>query len=244
MKLSPSLLMGKFQRRYKRFFSDVINTDDKSLTIHCPNTGSMKNCMVENSVCWYSLSDNPKRTLPGTLELVTNIYGNLTGVNTNRANKLVRELIEADSVPELCGYRQLRSEVKYGAENSRIDLLLEDPKKGQCYIEVKSVTLEVSRGLVKFPDAVTSRGTKHLRELINAVQQGHRAVLFFCVQVNGAEKMEVAENIDPEYAETLIQALNAGVEVMAWRAKLSEKEIVLDAAIPCLQDLREPERED
>jgi sugar fermentation stimulation protein A len=243
MKLSPILLMGKFQKRYKRFFSDVINTDGKSLTIHCPNTGSMKNCMVENSVCWYSLSENPKRKLPGTLELVTNIYGNLTGVNTNIANKLVRELIEADSVPELCGYKQLRSEVKYGAENSRIDLLLEDPKKGQCYIEVKSVTLEVSRGLVKFPDAVTSRGTKHLRELINTVQQGHRAVLFFCVQVNGAEKMEVAENIDPEYAETLIQALNAGVEVMAWRAKLSEQEIVLDAAIPCLQDLREPERE-
>ena len=244
MKLAPSLIKGKFQKRYKRFFTDVINSEDKLLTIHCPNTGSMKNCLVENSSCWYSLSDNPKRKLAGTLELITNTFGNLTGINTNRANKLVKEAIEARAVPELCGYKQLRSEVKYGAENSRIDFLLEDPAKGQCYIEVKSATLEISKGLVIFPDAVTARGTKHLRELIGMVQQGHRAVLFFCVQVNGAEKMEVADSIDPEYAKTLAEALAAGVEVIAWRASLSDSEIVLEAAIPCVQGLREPELSD
>ena len=243
MKLTPSLLLGKFQKRYKRFFSDVINVDGQLLTIHCPNTGSMKNCLVENSDCWYSLSDNPKRKLPGTLELVTNSFGNLTGINTNRANHLVKEAIEANIIAELTGYQVLRTEVKYGAENSRIDLLLEDPVKGQCYIEVKSVTLEESPGMVKFPDAVTSRGTKHLRELINMVQQGHRAVLFFCVQVNQAKRMEVADKIDPLYAQTLIQALSLGVEVIAWRARLSDKQIVLESAIPCLQDLPMPERE-
>lgn len=243
MQLSPNLIKGTFHRRYKRFFSDVTNSEGKLLTIHCPNTGSMKNCLVENSNCWYSLSENPKRKLPGTLELVTNKFGNLVGINTNRANKLVRAAIESDLIPELCGYKQLRAEVKYGEENSRIDLLLENSVKGQCYIEVKSVTLEESKGLVKFPDAVTSRGAKHLRELTHLVQQGHRAVLFFCVQVNGAKKMEVAEAIDPEYAKTLVQAVNAGVEVFAWRAKLSPTEAVLETAIPFLQDQQEPGRE-
>lgn len=241
MKILPRLLLGKFHRRYKRFFSDVINIDGELLTIHCPNTGSMKNCLVENSECWYSLSNNPKRKLAGTLEIITNKYGNLAGINTNKANHLVREAIEASIIPELIGYEELRAEVKYGAENSRIDFLLEDPAKGRCYIEVKSVTLEVSDGLVMFPDAVTSRGTKHLRELINVVQQGHRAILFFCVQVNGAKKMEVAEHIDPQYAKTLAEAINAGVEVIAWRAKLSDMEIILDCAIPYLQDQPEPE---
>lgn len=241
MKLSPRLYSGRLQSRYKRFFSDVINTDGELLTIHCPNTGSMKNCLVENSECWYSLSNNPKRKLAGTLEIITNKYGNLAGINTNKANHLVREAIEASIIPELIGYEELRAEVKYGAENSRIDFLLEDPAKGRCYIEVKSVTLEVSDGLVMFPDAVTSRGTKHLRELINVVQQGHRAILFFCVQVNGAKKIEVAEHIDPQYAQTLAEAINAGVEVIAWRAKLSDMEIILDCAIPYLQDQPEPE---
>jgi sugar fermentation stimulation protein A len=243
MKLSPHLFLGRFQKRYKRFFSDIINTDEKLLTIHCPNTGSMKNCLVENSVCWYSLSENPKRKLSGTLELVTNTFGNLTGINTNKANYLVKEAIQGDIIPELRDYAQLRAEVKYGAENSRIDFLLEDSQKGSCYVEVKSVTLEVSEGLIMFPDAVTSRGTKHLRELMQVVQQGHRAVLFFCVQVAGAQRMEVADSIDPKYAQTLVQALNAGVEVIAWRATLNDKEIVLDRSIPCLQDLPEPERE-
>jgi sugar fermentation stimulation protein A len=240
MKLSSGLLLGRFQRRYKRFFSDVINSDGKLLTIHCPNTGSMKNCLVEDSDCWFSLSDNPKRKLPGTLELVTNKYGNLAGINTHRANHLVKEAIEENLIAELAGYNKLKTEVKYGNENSRIDLLLEDPKKGQCYVEVKSVTLEESEGVVMFPDAVTSRGTKHLRELINVVQQGQRAMLFFCVQVNQAKKMEVADKIDPQYTQALIQALNAGVEVIAWRAKLSDTEMVLECPIPCLQDLPEP----
>ena len=176
--------------------------------------------------------------------MVTNKFGNLAGINTNRANHLVKEAIEANLIPELAGYERLRTEVKYGEENSRIDLLLEDSKKGQCYVEVKSVTLEESEGVVMFPDAVTARGTKHLRELTNVVQQGQRAMLFFCVQVNQARKMEVADKIDPKYAQALIEALIAGVEVIAWRANLSDTEIVLECPIPCLQDLPRPVRED
>ena len=244
MKLDPNLHSARLIKRYKRFFSDVLTQKDEKLTIHCPNTGSMKNCLVTESPCWYSLSTNPRRKLAGTLELVTTEYGNLAGINTHRANHLVKEAILENKIPQLTGYENLRTEVKYGKENSRIDLLLEDTDKGLCYVEVKNVTLEGPDGLVMFPDAVTSRGVKHLRELMDVINQGHRAVLFFCVQVNNALKMEVASEVDPLYAKTLAEAIAVGVEVIAWRADLSADEIVLSQAIPCLQDLPVPELED
>ena len=241
MKIAPPLFPATFEKRYKRFFADVRTPSGELLTLHCPNTGSMKNCLVEGSPCWYSLSDNPKRKLPGTLEIVTSSQGNLAGVNTSRPNYLVREVIEADLVPELQGYSQIRTEVRYGEEKSRIDLLLEDRSLGQCYVEVKNVTLDMGDGLATFPDAVTSRGTKHLRELTAMVAAGHRAVLFFCVQLTGVQRMEVAAEIDPGYAATLSEAVAAGVEVIAWRASIGADQIVLDQPISCLQDLPGPE---
>jgi sugar fermentation stimulation protein A len=241
MKIAPPLFPATFEKRYKRFFADVRTPSGELLTLHCPNTGSMKNCLVEGSPCWYSLSDNPKRKLPGTLEIVTSGQGNLAGVNTSRPNYLVREVIEADLVPELQGYNQIRTEVRYGEEKSRIDLLLEDRSLGQCYVEVKNVTLDMGDGLATFPDAVTSRGTKHLRELMAMVAAGHRAVLFFCVQLTGVQRMEVAAEIDPGYAATLSEAVAAGVEVIAWRASIGADQIVLDQPISCLQDLPGPE---
>ena len=240
MKNNPPLFSGTFVKRYKRFFADVVNQQGNTITLHCPNTGSMKNCLVEGSSCWYSLSDNPKRKLAGTLEIVTTSHGQLAGVNTSRPNHLVREAIEVGRVPELRGYQQIRSEVRYGHEKSRIDLLLEDPILGRCYVEVKNVTLDKGNGLAEFPDSVTSRGTKHLRELMIMVAEGHRAVLFFCVQLTGVERAEVAMNIDSVYAETMVQAVAAGVQVIAWRAALSPEEIILERAISCLQDLPEP----
>ena len=240
MKIAPPLLPATFERRYKRFFADVRTQSGELLTIHCPNTGSMKNCLVEGSACWYSLSDNPKRKLPGTLEIVTTSEGHLAEVNTARPNYLVRELIEAGLVPQLQGYSQIRSEVRYGEEKSRIDLLLEDESLGQCYVEVKNVTLDMGEGLATFPDAVTSRGTKHLRELMAMVTAGHRALLFFCVQLTGVERMEVAADIDPVYAATLAEAVAAGVEIIAWRASLGAGEIVLDQPVSCLQELPAP----
>jgi sugar fermentation stimulation protein A len=240
MKNKPPLLLGTFVRRYKRFFADLVDQQGDMITVHCPNTGSMENCVVEGSSCWYSLSDNPKRKLAGTLEIVTTSYRQLAGVNTSRPNHLVREAIEAGWVPELRGYEKIRSEVRYGQEKSRIDLLLEDPVLGRCYVEVKNVTLDKGNGLAEFPDSVTSRGTRHLRELMTMVAQGHRAVLFFCVQLTGAERAEIATNIDPVYAETMAQAVAAGVQVIAWRAALSPEEITLESPISCLQDLPEP----
>ena len=240
MKIAPPLLPATFERRYKRFFADVRTQSGKLLTIHCPNTGSMKNCLVEGSACWYSLSDNPKRKLHGTLEIVTTSEGHLAGVNTARPNYLVRELIEAGLVPQLQGYSQIRSEVRYGEEKSRIDLLLEDESLGQCYVEVKNVTLDMGEGLATFPDAVTSSGTKHLRELMAMVTAGHRALLFFCVQLTGVERMEVAADIDQVYAATMAEAVAAGVEIIAWRASLGAGEIVIDQPVSCLQELPEP----
>ena len=226
MKKELSLLPATFIKRYKRFFTDIRTEQGELLTVHCPNTGSMKNCQVENSPCWYSLSDNPKRKLVGTLEIVTTSFGNLAGVNTARPNHLVRQAIEAELIPELRGYPTIRSEVRYGEEKSRIDLLLESPTE-QCYIEVKNVTLDCGDGHAQFPDAVTSRGTKHLRELMAMVAEGHRAVLLFCVQLTGVETMSIAGHIDPLYAETLSKAMDAGVEVLVWQAELSGEAIRL-----------------
>ena len=232
MKIDPTLLPATFVKRYKRFFADIRTEQGELLTVHCPNTGSMQNCQVENSRCWYSLSDNPKRKLPATLEIVTTSFGNLAGVNTARPNHIVRQAIEDQLIPELRGYQSIRSEVRYGAEKSRIDLLLEGEKGGLCYIEVKNVTLDCGDGRAQFPDAVTSRGTKHLRELMAMVAEGHRAVLFFCVQLTGVETVSIADHIDPLYAETLSAAMDVGVEVLVWQADLSEQAIRLQRPLP------------
>jgi sugar fermentation stimulation protein A len=242
MKNTPAFFPATFVKRYKRFFADVLDQQGNLLTLHCPNTGSMKHCLVEGAPCWYSLSDNPKRKLPGTLEIVTTSYGALAGVNTSRPNHLAREVIEAGLVPQLQGYDQLRTEVRYGEEKSRIDLLLgtDDSDLELCYVEVKNVTLDMGEGLAMFPDSVTSRGTKHLRELMAMVAAGHRAVLFFCVQLSGVERVEVAADIDPVYAATMAQAIAAGVEVVAWRATLTPEEIRLQSPVSCLQDLPMP----
>lgn len=227
MRFSPPLMQGTLLKRYKRFLADIETTDGSITTIHCPNTGSMKHCVVPGTPCWYSLSDNPKRKLPGTLEITTTAAGHLAGVNTARPNSLVREAIEQGVVTELAGYSSLRSEVRYGEENSRIDLLLEHPDRRQCFVEVKNVTLEADDGLIIFPDAVTSRGTKHLRELMAMVKAGHRAVLFFCVQHSGATAAGPADDIDPLYGRTLREALDSGVEVLAYGCDLGPDEIAL-----------------
>ena len=230
MKLSPPLARGLLLRRYKRFLADIALENGEIITIHCPNTGSMKNCWAEETPCWYSDSGNPKRKYRHTLEITTTPEGALAGVNTGRANALVEEAIVAGVVRELQGYESLRREVKYGEENSRIDLLLSG-EQGECYVEVKNVTLaEGARGL--FPDAVSARGAKHLRELQKLSEAGVRAVLFYCVQHSQIASVEAAREIDPTYAAALDEALAAGVEVIAYRAQLGGEEIRLTDAIP------------
>jgi len=228
MIFSPKLSPGKLIRRYKRFLADIELGNGEITTIHCPNTGSMKHCIVANSPCWYSVSDNPKRKYPYTWEIATTPGGHLAGVNTGRANALVKEGIEAAVVTELQGYEVITAEKKYGEENSRIDFLLTSADRRDCYVEVKSVTLAMGDGLGLFPDSVSQRGSKHLRELMTMVQYGHRAVLFFCVQHSGIDRVAPADDIDQVYGQTLREAIDAGVEVLVYGARVGPDEIVLD----------------
>lgn len=197
----------------------------------------MLNCNTPGSHVWYSTSDNKKRKYPHTFEVIEVAGNNLAGINTGRANTLVREAIEDNRVSTLCGYQTLRREVRYGTENSRIDFLLQDnpadPGK-DCYVEVKNVTLDMGDGRGMFPDSVSSRGTKHLRELMHIISQGGRAVLFFCVQHSGIKQVEPAVEIDPEYSHTLYEAARVGVEIIAWQAKMSASEITLVKELPVI----------
>ncbi len=234
MQLVPPLQQGILLRRYKRFLADVRLASGEEITIHCPNTGSMKACLAEGSPCWFSTSDNPKRKYPNTWEIATTPAGDLAGINTGRANGLVQEAIELGVIAELQGYDECRTEVRYGEERSRIDLLLQgNPGDSRaCYVEVKNVTLCEEGGQGLFPDAVSSRGTKHLRELALMVEQGQRAVLLFCVQHSAIERVSPAADIDPMYTATLREVVAQGVEVYAYQADLSPTEIVLRRALP------------
>lgn len=206
--------------------------DGSVKTIHCPNTGSMKACLSEGSDCWFSVSDNPKRKYPETWEVATTPAGHLAGINTGRANALVKEAIESGVIAELKGYATIRPEVKYGEENSRIDFLLSDDSRGDCYVEVKNVTLYEGDGWGAFPDAVSTRGAKHLRELSAVCAEGGRAVLVYCVQHTGIERVRAAAKIDPEYANELKTAQERGVEVLAYGAVIQPEEILLMRSLP------------
>lgn len=228
MKLQHSLASGRLLRRYKRFLADVELTDGTVITAHCPNSGSMLGCAAPGSPVLLSRSDNPSRRYPHTWELV-HADDCWIGINTSLPNLLVREGIEQGIVTELQGYERIRQEVCYGSERSRIDLLLEGP--GLCYVEVKNVTL-VEDGMARFPDAVTTRGQKHLRELIAMVANGARSVNFFVVQHANATAVAPADSIDPAYGRLLRQAAMAGVELLAYQASVTPTEIVLCRPLP------------
>lgn len=218
-------------KRYKRFFADAQLADGSVITLHCPNTGSMQGCNLPDKRVWYSTSSNQNRKLPYTWEIIEVAPQILVGVNTHRANHLVQEAIEQGVIAQLQGYHELRREVAYGDEKSRIDFLLRSADKS-CFVEVKNVTLGEANGQGYFPDAVTTRGQKHLRELAQVVQQGARAVLLFCVQHSGIERVAPAAHIDPDYAVALQQAMAQGVEVFAYKAALSPENISLQQEIP------------
>lgn len=237
MKFSPELQPALLLRRYKRFLADIELPNGEITTIHCANTGSMKNCIAERSACWYSISDNPKRKYPFTWEIASTPDGCLAGINTGRANALVREAIENGVISELQGYDHCDAEVKYGQENSRIDFLLTASNKPSCYVEVKSVTLGIGDGLGCFPDSVSARGTKHLRELMVMVEQGYRSVLVFCVQHSGIDRVAPADTIDPLYGTTLREALEVGVEVLVYGAELSPQQVTLTTSLPLITSL-------
>lgn len=219
MKFQTPLIEGRLVKRYKRFFADVELAGGERVTAHCANTGAMTGIKQEGLRVWLSRSDNPKRKLKYSWELVE-ADDTLVGALPARANAIAEEAILDGRIAELTGYAGLRREVKYG-ENSRIDLLLEDEKRPPCWVEVKNVHWKRGSGLAEFPDGVTSRGAKHLGELSEKARAGERAVQLFIVQREDCQTLRPAADIDPVYAQALRDAARAGVEVLAYACKVS-----------------------
>jgi sugar fermentation stimulation protein A len=224
------LIEVRLIRRYKRFLADVVLPDGATVTAHCANSGRMTGCFAEGARGWVRHCPSPTRKLAYSLEL-TEIDGALICVNPHRANAVVAEGVTAGVVPPLRGYPSLRREVKY-AERSRVDLLLEAPDRPPCYVEVKSVTLSGPEGHMRFPDAVTERGRRHLEDLSAMVAQGARSVLLFSAAHGHARSVTPADDIDPAYGRALRRAAEAGVEILAHRVELSPQTLRLAEALP------------
>jgi sugar fermentation stimulation protein A len=229
MIFTTALQRGTLVRRYKRFLSDVILADGKQITAHVANSGAMLGLADPGLEVWLSYSPKPSRKLDWSWELAR-VDGGLVGINTMHPNGIVAEALAEGAIAPLAGYAEIRREVPYG-KNSRIDLLLTSPERPKCYVEVKNVHLK--RGdAACFPDAVTSRGTKHLVELIEVVKAGERAVMLFLVQREDCRYFMPAEDIDPVYAETLRRAVASGVEVYCYGCRLTLESIRLDQPLP------------
>jgi sugar fermentation stimulation protein A len=227
---------AKLIRRYKRFLADVELADGSVITVHTPNTGSMLGCAEPGCTVWLRDTESATRKYRYSWELSETLDGVLVGVNTGIVNRLLMAALADGSVPELAGYPVVRPEVRYGAEGSRIDLLLTGHADGRdCYVEIKNVTARDADGCAIFPDAVTARGTKHLRELAGMAAAGQRAVLFFCVQRGDVHAVRPADAIDPLYGRTLREAAAGGVELLAYGAAVSPGRIALATRLPvCL----------
>ncbi len=233
MQFPDPLIPGRLVRRYKRFLADVEMEAGEVVTAHCPNPGSMLGLDTPGAEVFVSPALNPKRKLRFTLEMIR-VGESLVGINTARPNSLAAEAIAAGRIPELAGYGALRREVRYGS-NSRVDLLLEDEARPSCYVEVKSVTLKRDAavpGTAEFPDAVTRRGTKHLRELSAIAAGGGRAVMLFITQREDCERFRLAGDIDPDYEGAFEEAARAGVESLCYACKVTPECIELDRPLP------------
>ena len=233
----PPLTTAILKRRYKRFLADVQLAGGEEITVHCPNTGAMLGCADPGSRVWLHKSQNPKRKYAYTWELVEVVNGTIVGVNTARPNGLVKDAIERGCIATLPANSNIRAEVAFGTERSRVDLLVEPAGQRACYVEVKNVTAVVEDGVALFPDAVTDRGTRHLRELSRVAQAGDaRAAMVYCVQRADVHEVRPAEQIDPVYAQALRDAISSGVEVYALRGQPTPDGCQLDTLIPVIAD--------
>jgi sugar fermentation stimulation protein A len=239
LKFAAPLVEGTLLRRYKRFLADVELAQGGVITAACPNTGSMLGCCEPGSRVWLSESDSPTRKYRHTWEMVeVRASGRksavMVGINTGLPNRIVAEAVESGAIAELAGYASIRREVAFGEERSRVDLLLESPARQPCYVEVKNVTAAVADGVALFPDAVSERGARHLRELMRLKGRGLRAVQLYCVQRADVREVQPADAIDPAYGRTLREAIAAGVEVLAYRAKVTPRAIALVDRVPVI----------
>jgi sugar fermentation stimulation protein A len=225
-----ALVEGRLIRRYRRFLADI-QLAQGVITAACPNTGSMMGCCEPGSRVWLSESDSATRKYRHTWELVE-VQDVIVGINTGLPNALVAEAIADGTIAELSGYGSVRREVAFGEERSRVDLLLEGDGREPCYVEVKNGTAAASRGVAHFPECVSERGSKHLRELVRLKALGARPVQLYCVQRGDVKEVRPADGIDFEYGRTLREAIKAGVEVLAYRAEVTPGEIRLKEKIP------------
>ena len=227
MIFEKTLIPGELIKRYKRFFVDV-KIKDKTITAHCPNTGSMMGLLDKGNQIWLSKSENPNRKLNYTLQIIE-VKNSKIGINTHLTNKIVLDALQSNYIDIFKNAEKIQREVKFG-ENTRFDFLI-NKKNRKFLIEVKNVTLCRKKGLAEFPDAVTSRGLKHIKELLKAKSQGYEVFLLYVVQRNDCNRFEIAEDIDPEYCELLKKAVKKKLNVLCYDCKITSKGIKLNRKI-------------
>jgi sugar fermentation stimulation protein A len=232
MEFTKSLIKGKLIKRYKRFFVDV-KLGKQKVTSHCPNTGSMKGLLNEGNEVFLLKNDDPKRKLKYTLEIIK-ANGNLVGVNTHRANKIVNHALSNNLIKELKDNEKIKPEVFFTKE-TRFDFLIEKNNK-KSFLEVKNVTLFRDKKTAEFPDAITSRGSKHLLTLIDAIKKGYKSYLIFLVQIQNMENFKIAKDIDPEYYRNYLVARKAGVNFLAYRCNINSKKIFIEKKLKIINE--------
>ena len=232
MEFTKALIKGQLIKRYKRFFIDI-KLDNEIVTAHCPNTGSMKGLLDEGNKVFISKNNDPKRKLKYTLEIIK-VKNNLVGINTHFANKIVHHGLSNNLIKEVSNNNFIKPEVFFDKE-TRFDFLIKKNKQ-KIFVEVKNVTLFRDKKVAEFPDAITSRGSKHLKALIEAKKKGFKSYLLFLVQIQGVESFKIAKDIDKEYYENYLLAKKAGVIFLAYRCKINSKEIIIEKKIKIIND--------
>jgi sugar fermentation stimulation protein A len=232
MEFTKSLIKGKLIKRYKRFFADI-KLNKEIVTAHCPNTGSMKGLLEEGNNVFISKSDNPKRKLKYTLEIIQ-VKKKLVGVNTHFANKITFHGLANNLIQELKNNDNIKPEVFFNKE-TRFDFLIEQNQE-KIFVEVKNVTLFRSKKIAEFPDAITARGSKHLKTLIDAIKKGYKSYILFLVQIEGIENFKIAKDIDKDYYDNYLLAKKAGVKFLAYRCKINSKEIKIEKKIEIINE--------
>ena len=227
MNFENKLIPGRFIKRYKRFFVDV-KIKDKTITAHCPNTGSMYGLLKKGNKVWVTKSDNPNRKLKYTLQIIEDKKSKV-GVNTHLTNKIVYHALKNNLIKEFDKKIQVKPETKFGT-NTRFDFLITQ-KKFKAFIEVKNVTLSRIKNLAEFPDAITSRGLKHINELLKASNMGYKIFILYLIQRNDCKLFKIAEDVDPEYSNSLVKAVKKKLNILCYDCKFSSKGIKLNQKV-------------